>query len=84
MSVKTRLTGKVKSNKMQNTVVVEVTRRVVHPKYGKVMHRKKKYYAHSVKPVEDGDIVTMEPCRPLSKLKRWNVVEIKKSDEIKD
>lgn len=68
--------GIVTSNKMMKTVVVEVSRTFRHPRYSKVMTRKKKYYAHNdLKPLEIGDKVTIVETRPLSKLKRWRVVE---------
>lgn len=67
--------GRVLSNKMQKTVVVEVERTFRHPKYGKVVKRKKKFYAHNeVRPFEVGEQVTIVETRPLSKLKRWRVV----------
>ena len=71
--------GKVVSAKMQKTVVVETTTRVPHPKFGKIVKHVKKFYAHD----EDGkaqlgDLVRIMETRPLSKLKRWRVVEIVK------
>lgn len=67
--------GKVISNKMQKTVVVEVQRTYRHPKYGKVITRGKKYYAHNEEPnLKVGDQVTIIETRPLSKLKRWRVM----------
>lgn len=71
-----RKKGVVVSNKMQKTIVVEVERTMRHPKYGKVMTRGKKHYAHNEsKPLKVGDEVEIEETRPLSKLKRWRVVE---------
>ena len=68
-------TGVVISNKMQNTVVVLVTRTMRHPLYEKVVQRKKKYYAHDkTNGLEVGAKVTIKETRPLSKLKRWTVV----------
>jgi small subunit ribosomal protein S17 len=68
--------GVVVSNKMQKTVVVKVTRTLRHPRYGKVVEQAKKYYAHNEdKPLQIGDTVTIMETRPLSKLKRWRVVE---------
>ncbi len=78
MSAKTRLTGTVKSNKTDKTAIIEVTRKVSHPKYGKIMVRKKKFYAHTVKPIEVGTVVTIEEAKPISKLKRWRIVDTKK------
>ncbi len=67
--------GRVVSNKMQKTVVVEVERTFRHPQYGKVITRGKKYYAHNEQPnVKIGDQVKIVETRPLSKLKRWRVV----------
>lgn len=68
--------GTVVSNKMQKTVVVKVERTIRHPKYGKVITRNKKYYAHhdDEKELKIGDQVQIVETRPLSKLKRWRVV----------
>ncbi len=74
MSKKT-LTGKVTSNKMNKTVAVEVSRRFSHPIYRKVVEMRKKFLAHTEEKHEIGDIVTIEESRPLSKRKRWVVVE---------
>lgn len=69
-------TGTVVSNKMQNTVVVTVERTMQHPRYGKVIKRAKKYYAHSDNgDLQVGDKVVITETRPLSKLKKWRVVE---------
>lgn len=74
MSKKT-LTGKVTSNKMNKTVAVEVSRRFSHPIYRKVVEMRKKFLAHTEEKHEIDDIVTIEESRPLSKRKRWVVVE---------
>jgi len=74
---KKRLTGAITSNKMKNTLVVRVARRYTHPMYHKVTENHKKYYAHSEKDHNVGEVVTIEETRPLSKLKRWIVVEEK-------
>lgn len=67
--------GRVVSNKMEKTVVVKVERTLRHPKYGKVIKRSEKLYAHNdLQPLEIGDEVTVVETRPLSKLKRWRVV----------
>lgn len=67
--------GTVVSNKMQKTVVVNVERTFRHPKYGKVITRGKKYYAHTENPnLQVGDKVQIVETRPLSRLKRWLVV----------
>ena len=69
--------GVVVSNKMNQTAVVAVVERVRHPKYAKFLNRTKKLYAHDEKnDVNIGDRVRVEETRPLSKLKRWRVVEI--------
>ena len=69
--------GVVVSNKMDKTVVVEVTRRVAHPKYKKYIKRRKRYMAHDVaNDCNIGDQVLLEESRPLSKGKRWRVKEI--------
>jgi small subunit ribosomal protein S17 len=71
------LTGTVKSNKMQKTIVVEVTRKKAHPLYGRVISIRKKFYAHDEKnQAHVGDVVSIEESRPLSRLKRWTLKEI--------
>jgi small subunit ribosomal protein S17 len=73
------LIGKVVSNKMQKTIVVEVTRKKSHPLYGRVISIRKKFYAHDEKnEAHIGDFVRLEETRPLSKLKRWALKEILK------
>ncbi|ABV33154.1 MULTISPECIES: 30S ribosomal protein S17 [Pseudothermotoga] len=80
---KKRLTGVVVSNKMDKTVVVEVTRKLEHPVYKKYIQRSKKYYAHDEKnECKAGDTVLIEETRPLSKMKRWRVVEVLKREVI--
>ena len=67
---KTRV-GQVVSNKMDKTIVVAVVRRVPHPKFGKIIKRTKKLYAHdATNQCEIGDLVRVEETRPLSRLKR--------------
>jgi len=69
--------GEVISDKMSKTVVVRVERRVPHPRYGKVVTRSSKFYAHDEEGrAKVGDRVRIVETRPLSKLKRWRVVEI--------
>ena len=69
--------GVVISNKMDKTVVVKVSRKMRHGKYSKVIERTKKYYAHDDSDaIEIGQRVRMVETRPLSKLKRWRVVEV--------
>jgi small subunit ribosomal protein S17 len=71
------LTGEVVSNKTQQTVTIKVNRRVQHPKYGKTITRSKKYAAHDAKnEYKVGDVVMIRECRPMSKTKTWEVVEL--------
>ncbi len=73
---KTRV-GRVVSDSMAKTVVVAVERRMAHPLYGKRVTRTSKYYAHDEEgKAHTGDTVRIMETRPLSKLKRWRVVEI--------
>ena len=73
---KTR-TGTVVSDKMDKTVVVAITRRVPHPVYGKMVTRTKRLKAHDQEnSAKTGDTVRIMETRPLSKDKRWRVVEI--------
>ena len=75
-SRKTRI-GTVVSDKMDKTVVVKVERRYAHPLYGKQVTRTKKYHAHDENnEFHVGDVVRITETRPLSKLKRWRVVEV--------
>jgi small subunit ribosomal protein S17 len=75
---KTRV-GQVVSNKMQKTIVVAVVRRVPHSKFGKIVKRTKKLYAHDEQSqCSVGDLVRVEETRPLSRLKRWQLVEVLK------
>lgn len=76
------VTGKVTSDKMNKTIVVQIERKVKHPLYNKYIRRFSKMYAHD----EDntcriGDLVVIEQSRPLSKTKRWKLVEILKREE---
>jgi small subunit ribosomal protein S17 len=66
--------GVVVSNKMQKTVVIKLERTLPHPRYGKIIIRAKKIYAHSEEPLQIGDVVEVVETRPMSKLKRWRVV----------
>tara|TARA_B100000427_G_C15321065_1_gene512568 strand:+ start:408 stop:638 length:231 start_codon:yes stop_codon:yes gene_type:complete len=69
------LKGKVTSAKNNKTIVVEVTRKFVHPFYSKVISRSKKYHAHDEKnKYKEGDNVEIIECRPISKNKKWEVV----------
>jgi small subunit ribosomal protein S17 len=69
------LLGVVVSDANAKTVVVEVERRFIHPVMGKTVRRSKKYHAHDEnKSCKVGDIVRIRECRPISKLKRWEVL----------
>ena len=69
--------GEVVSNNADKTIVVRVKRRLRHPLYKKVVTRYKKFYAHDEQNAEKvGDAVRIQECRPLSKLKRWELVEV--------
>ena len=69
--------GQVVSDKMEKTVVVQIERRVQHPVYGKMVRRTKKLKAHDEQnAAKTGDTVRIMETRPLSKDKRWRVVEI--------
>ncbi len=70
------LKGVIKSAKNDKTVVVEVTRKFAHPFYGKVIKRSKKYHAHDEKNKhKEGEIIQIIECNPISKKKKWKVVE---------
>jgi small subunit ribosomal protein S17 len=72
-----RLVGRVVSNKMQKTVVVKVERRVTHPVFGKIVTRSSKYHAHVAEGAyQEGDLVEIAECRPLSKTKSWAVTKL--------
>jgi small subunit ribosomal protein S17 len=67
--------GVVVSDKNQKTVVVQVERRVLHPVYKKVVRLSKKFHAHDESgKFKVGDTVRIRECRPISKLKRWEVL----------
>src|ERR1051326_1190465 len=69
--------GEVISNKMAKTIIVQVERRYAHPKFKKVVTGYKKFYAHDEKgEAKVGDRVRIEETRPLSKTKRWRLVEV--------
>ena len=70
------LQGRVVSDKGEKTVVVLVERRVKHPMYGKIIRRTKKYHAHDAdNAMHLGDIIRIEECAPISKLKTWKVLD---------
>jgi small subunit ribosomal protein S17 len=69
--------GIVISDKPQKTIIVSVERTIQHPKYKKVIKRKKKYYVHDEEnKAKVGDVVEIVETRPLSKLKRWKLLRI--------
>ena len=71
------LTGRVVSTKMQKTVAVEIERLVKHGVYGKFIRRTTKLLAHDEKgESHDGDLVKIAPCRPMSRHKSWQLVEV--------
>ena len=75
---KKQLIGTVISDNMDKTVIVETSRKFPHPRYKKFIKRSKKYYAHDPKNnCENGDTVLISESKPISKLKRWRVKEIK-------
>ena len=75
---KTRV-GQVVSTKMQKTIVVQTVTRVPHAKFGKIIKQRRKFYAHDEEgKAHEGDTVRIEETRPLSKLKRWKLVEVLK------
>ena len=75
-SRKTRV-GRVVSDKMANTVVVRVDITSRHPLYAKTMRHQRKFYAHDAdNACKVGDVVRIAETRPMSKLKRWRVVEV--------
>ena len=74
--------GEVVSNKMTKTIVVRVQRRYPHPQFKKIVTAYKKFYAHDEKAeAKIGDTVRIEETRPLSKLKRWKLVEVVERNE---
>lgn len=74
---KKTLIGLVASDKMQKTIVVEVTRRIRHPIYHKYVQSRSRYKAHDERnDCKVGDRVLIEECRPMSADKRWRLVEI--------
>ena len=73
---KTRV-GEVVSSSMNKTIVVRTITRVPHPKFGKIVKQMRKFYAHDEEnKAKAGDTVRIMETRPLSKLKRWRLVEI--------
>ena len=71
------LTGRVVSDKMEKSAVVLVERRVRHPLYGKYIRRSTKLHIHDENnECRQGDTVTIQACRPMSKSKSWKLVEV--------
>ena len=80
---KRTLHGVVVSDKQDKTVIVRVERRYTHPMLKKTVRRSKKYYAHDEKnEFSVGDLVWIEERRPLSKLKRWEVIQGEKKKKV--
>lgn len=76
-SISRTVTGRVVSNKMQKTIVVMVERKVPHPKYGKYVSRRSKFFAHDAENLcNEGDVVVIKESRPLSKNKNWVLVKV--------
>ncbi len=76
-SLRRTVTGKVVSNKGDKTITVLVERRVQHPIYGKIIKRSSKLMAHDEQnQCNEGDLVTIEECRPLSKRKSWTLIGV--------
>ena len=70
------LSGKVISSNSNKTIVVEVTRKVKHKLYKKIINRTKKYHAHDeTNSFNIGDFVSIKESKPISKLKTWTVIE---------
>jgi small subunit ribosomal protein S17 len=77
VGIKNEKIGAVVSNKMAKTIVVEVTRRVKHPLYKRVVTKRRKFYAHDESNQANvGDVVRIIECRPMSRLKRWALGEV--------
>ena len=71
------LTGRVLSNKMDKTITVVVERQVAHPLYKKIVRRRTKLHAHDEGNVcSEGDLVTIQECRPLSRTKSWRLLKV--------
>ena len=71
------LTGRVVSDKMHKTIAVEIERLVKHPTYGKYIRRTTKLLAHDENGTsKEGDVVTITPCRPMSRRKSWRLLEV--------
>ncbi len=70
-------TGRVVSNKMNQTITVLVERKVKHPLYGKYIRRSTKLHVHDeTNQCNEGDLVSIAECKPISKTKSWSLVEV--------
>jgi small subunit ribosomal protein S17 len=76
-AVKRTVTAKVISSKMDKSATVLIERKVKHPVYGKYIRRSTKLHIHDAdNSCQDGDLVTIEECRPMSKTKSWKLVSV--------
>ena len=80
MNNRRRMTGRVTSNKMEKTVVVEIARTYRHPLYKKIVHTRKNIMAHDTLGCQVGDQVRIVESRPISRHKHWVVEEILRRD----
>lgn len=76
--------GRVRAKKMEKTAVVVVERLVTHPVYKKRLRRTKKYHVHDEIGVKEGDRVKFVTCKPVSKTKKWKIVEVVKDKRRKE
>ncbi|MBT8121383.1 MAG: 30S ribosomal protein S17 [Gammaproteobacteria bacterium] len=75
--VQRTVTGRVISNRMDKSATVLIERKVKHPVYGKYIRRSTKLHVHDAENAcQEGDLVTIEECRPMSRTKSWKLVEI--------
>ena len=83
-NLKRTLTGTIVSDKMDKTVTVLIERKVKHPVLGKIIRVSKKYHAHNENnEFHQGDVVTIEETRPMSKTKSWRVAKlVEKADAV--
>lgn len=71
-----KITGEVVSNKMNKTIIIKVTRKYSHKKYGKIITKSRKFKVHSDKPIEIGKKIIAESCSPISKEKSFKFVKV--------
>ena len=77
IAIRKQITGVVTSNKMDKTITVSVERKLKHPIYGKFVKKTKKFTAHDENnECSEGDVVLITESRPLSKMKRWRLVNV--------